>query len=73
MKRIVFGAGAVAAGGAEWVNYTRHYAYVKMPGKETTVRVSLRDLPPVGQWSAFTLAEAVKRLQPRYLFEEEAR
>ena len=73
MKRITFGAGAVAAGGAEWVNYTRHYAYVKMVGRETAVRVAIRDLPPVGQWSAFTLAEAVKRLQPRYLFEEEAR
>ena len=73
MKKIVFGAGAVAAGGAEWVNYTRSYAYVKMPGRDVPVLLAIRDLPPVGQWSAFTLAEAVKRLQPRYLFEEEAR
>lgn len=70
MKRITFGAGAVAVGAAEWVNYTRHYAYVKMAGRETAVRLTIRDLPPVGQWSAFVLADAVKRLEPRYLFKE---
>ena len=70
MKKIVFGAGAAAAGGAEWVNYTRGYAYVKMPGRDVPVLLAIRDLPPVGQWSSFTLAEAVKRLAPNYLREQ---
>lgn len=69
MKRLTFGEAAAEAGGARWVNYTRHYAYVKMPGVEREVKLSVRDLPPVGQWTSFKLAAEVKRLAPRYLTE----
>ncbi len=54
----VFPPIAADFGGAESVRRTARFAFVKMPGRETPVKIPLSKLPSPAKWSAFTLADA---------------
>lgn len=58
LNKIIPPAICATLGGAEfWSIYTGH-VLVKMPGRESLVKIPRKDLPPQTSWTAFTLADA---------------
>lgn len=45
-------------GGVSYVRWSARYAWLSLPGRTDTVRLKRSELPPVSEWSSFSLADA---------------
>lgn len=62
--KIIFPNIAIALGGAESVTMVKGMAVVKVPGR-LPVTLDPQDLPPLQNWTAFNLADAVQAQEQR--------